>query len=119
MEPALAVVSMDEDARRISHYLSTGEKKRIAIATWLAIRPRLLVLDEPGAGLDPCALRPLIELPHTLAQTMLISTHDMRLPQPLCPHTAILDGNHVAAIAPPEQILNDEALLDTHSLERS
>ena len=53
MQRALDAVRMGHMACRVSHHLSTGEKKRIAIATVLAMAPAVLVLDEPSAGLDP------------------------------------------------------------------
>ena len=68
VEEALAAVHMSDYAGRVSHHLSMGEKKRIAIATVLSMQPEVLVLDEPTAGLDPRARRSLIhllgELPH-------------------------------------------------------
>jgi cobalt transport protein ATP-binding subunit len=115
---ALAWVGMDDYARRVSHHLSTGEKKRIAIATVLAMDPHLLVLDEPSAGLDPRARRSLIELLNTLPQTLIISTHDIRLVQELCPRTVILDKGHIVADGPTAEILADEALLHAHGLEQ-
>jgi cobalt transport protein ATP-binding subunit len=115
---ALAWVGMAEYAERVSHHLSTGEKKRIAIATVLAMEPRLLALDEPTAGLDPRARRSLIELLRTLSQTLIVSTHDMRLVQELCSRTVILDQGHVVADGPTENILSDETLLFAHGLER-
>ena len=54
---ALEAVHMGHMAERVSHHLSTGEKKRIAMATVLAMEPAILVLDEPTAGLDPRARR--------------------------------------------------------------
>jgi cobalt/nickel transport system ATP-binding protein len=53
VEEALAQVGLSQYTQRLSHHLSAGEKKRAAIATVLAMRPELLVLDEPTAGLDP------------------------------------------------------------------
>ena len=62
VEEALAAVHMLDYADRVSHHLSVGEKKRIAIATVLSMKPEILVLDEPTAGLDPRARRSLIHL---------------------------------------------------------
>jgi cobalt/nickel transport system ATP-binding protein len=118
VERALGWVGMEEYARRVSHHLSAGEKKRIAIATVLSMDPRLLALDEPTAGLDPRARRSLIDLLRTLPQTLIVSTHDMRLVQELCPRTVILDQGRIVADGPTETILSDEALLQAHGLER-
>ena len=115
---ALTWVGMEEYTNRVSHHLSTGEKKRIAIATVLAMEPRLLALDEPSAGLDPRARRSLIELLSTLPQTLVISTHDMRLVQELCPRTVILDRGRIVADGPTEDLLSNETLLQAHGLER-
>jgi len=115
---ALNWVGMEAYASRVSHHLSTGEKKRIAIATVLSMAPRLLALDEPSAGLDPRARRALIDLLGTLPQTLVISTHDMRLVQELCLRTVVLDQGQIVADGPTEVILGDEALLRAHGLER-
>jgi cobalt/nickel transport system ATP-binding protein len=78
VDRALAAVQMCDYVSRVSHHLSVGEKKRIAIATVLSMDPDILVLDEPTAGLDPRARRGLITLLCTLPQTMLIPTHDLQ-----------------------------------------
>ncbi len=115
---ALDAVHMRDYAQRVSHHLSVGEKKRIAIATVLSMQPEILVLDEPSAGLDPRARRSLINQLRELPQTMLVSTHDLRLVQELFPRTIIMDEGRIVADGPTQQLLNDEALLNAHGLEK-
>jgi cobalt/nickel transport system ATP-binding protein len=115
---ALAAVGMGGYADRMSYHLSLGEKKRIAMATVLSMEPRILVLDEPTAGLDPRARRDLIHLLHALSdQTMLIATHDMRLVRDLCSRTVVLDGGRVVADGSTPAIMVDRALMERHGLE--
>lgn len=115
---ALTAVGMGDYAERVSHHLSTGEKKRIAIATVLSMEPEILVLDEPTAGLDPRARRGLIHLLNDLNQTMLVSTHDMPFVAELFPRTVIMEGGRVVADGVTANLLADEALLESHGLER-
>ena len=114
---ALAQVGLGEYAERISHHLSLGEKKRAAIATVLSMRPDILALDEPTAGLDPRARRRLIELLEALPQTMVAATHDLRLVAEVFPRTVVLDGGRVVADGRTEELLADEDLLEAHGLE--
>ena len=118
VEEALAAVHMGDYLRRVSHHLSAGEKKRIAIATVLSMNPEILVLDEPSAGLDPRARRGLINLLRELPQTMLVSTHDLPLVRELFPRTVIMDQGCIAADGPTETLLNDVPLLEAHGLEK-
>jgi cobalt/nickel transport system ATP-binding protein len=115
---ALASVRMSEYTRRVSYHLSTGEKKRIAIATVLSMQPEVLVLDEPTAGLDPRARRTLINLLRELPITMLVSTHDMRLVQELFSRTIVMDDGQIVADGLTMEILEDEVLLYAHGLEK-
>lgn len=115
---ALEQVAMDCYAERLSHYLSLGEKKRIAIATVLSMEPEILVLDEPSAGLDPRARRALITLLRSLPLTMLVSTHDMLMVRELLPRMVLMDEGRVVADGPTEVLMNDVALLEAHGLER-
>jgi len=114
---ALAAVEMTDYADRVSHHLSIGEKKRIAIATVLSMTPEILVLDEPTAGLDPRARRNLINLLDKLDITMLVSTHDMAIVAELFPRMAIMDDGLIVAEGETAELLADEALLAEHGLE--
>lgn len=118
VEAGLAAVHMSEYARRVSHHLSTGEKKRIAIATVLSMNPEILVLDEPTAGLDPRSRRSLIHLLAELPQTMLVSTHDIRMVSEIFPRMVIMDEGCVVADGPTQALINDSALLEAHGLEK-
>ena len=118
VEEALAAVQMSGFGERLSHHLSVGQKKRIAIATVLAMRPQILALDEPSAGLDPRARRALINFLGDLPLTMLISTHDLAMVAELFPRMVIMDGGKIVADGLTAELLEDEALLEAHGLEK-
>ena len=118
VDTALEAVRMTAYRDRLSHHLSVGEKKRIAIATVLSMNPSLLVLDEPSAGLDPRARRTLIHLLRDLPITMLVSTHDMAMVKELFPRTVVMDEGRVVADGPTSEILENETLLTAHGLEK-
>jgi len=114
---ALAAVGMPEAGGRVSHHLSGGEKKRVAIASVLSMEPEILVLDEPTAGLDPRGRRGLIRLLAALPQTMLVSTHDLRMVGELFARTVVLDQGKVVVDGPTAELMADAALLAAHGLE--
>ncbi len=118
VDAALESVRMSAYRDRLSHHLSVGEKKRIAIATVLSMQPKILVLDEPSAGLDPRARRTLINLLRDLPITMLVSTHDMRLVEELFPRTIVMDEGLIAADGITKEILGNEEFLNAHGLEK-
>ena len=117
VEAALASVGMSGFDRRVPHRMSLGQRKRVAVATVLSMDPSILVFDEPSAGLDPRGRRELIGLLRALDQTMLVSTHDMRLVAEVFPRTIVMDGGVIVADGPTETILHDEPLLEAHGLE--
>jgi cobalt/nickel transport system ATP-binding protein len=118
VDAALEAVRMSGYRDRLSHHLSVGEKKRIAIATVLSMNPSLLILDEPSAGLDPRARRTLINLLRELPITMLVSTHDMAMVKELFPRTIVMDEGRIVADGLTPSILDDEELLTAHGLEK-
>lgn len=117
VEEALEAVQMTGFGERLSHHLSMGQKKRIAIATVLAMRPQILILDEPSAGLDPRARRSLINFLQDLPITMLVSTHDLRMVQEVFPRMIIMDEGRIVADGYTGDLLEDSILLEKHGLE--
>ena len=116
VDAALGDVGMGGFGPRVSHHLSIGQKKRVAIACVLAMQPEILVLDEPTAGLDPRSRRGLIHLLDTLPQTMLISTHDLPMVRELFRRTVVMDNGLIVADGPTLDILGDAALLHRYGL---
>ena len=113
---ALDGVGMTGYEQRSPHHLSVGEKKRIAIATVLAMNPEILVIDEPTANLDPGSKWSLIGLLKRLPMTKIVASHDLELVQALCQRTIILDQGKVIVNGATEHILADIPLLAAHGL---
>jgi cobalt transport protein ATP-binding subunit len=114
---ALAAVGMAGAADRAPHTLSLGQRRRVAIATVLAMQPRLLVLDEPSANLDPRARRELVAVLDGVVRTMLVVTHDLPLAAQLCERAVVLDRGRVVADGACDEVLADGDLLAAHDLE--
>ena len=117
VDHALSDVQMQAYRERVSHHLSLGEKKRIALATVLSMHPDILALDEPTSGLDPRARRDLISLLKDFHQTLLIATHDLLFVRDLLPRTVILDAGQIVFDGETEAALQDKTLLSAHGLE--
>jgi cobalt/nickel transport system ATP-binding protein len=113
---ALRAVQMSDFSKRNPYHLSGGEKKRIAIATVLSMKPEVLVFDEPTAGLDPRARRELIELLETLPQTLLIATHDLSLVERLTGRMIIMNSGKIVMDGPSKTLRQDEKLLQDNGL---
>ena len=114
---ALLAVGATELEHRAPHHLSGGERRRIAIAGVLAMRPDMLVLDEPNSGLDPAGRRELISLLQGLPITQIVITHDLPLALELCDRAIIMDAGQLVAEGPTAEILQDTELLHQHRLE--
>jgi cobalt/nickel transport system ATP-binding protein len=117
VELALTRVGMLEVADRPPQHLSFGQRRRVAVATVLAMEPEILVLDEPSSNLDPASRRELAEVLLSLDVTVLMVTHDLPYAAELCPRALIMSGGVVAADGPTLDILGDDELLRAHRLE--
>jgi cobalt/nickel transport system ATP-binding protein len=114
---ALSMVGMLEYKDRPPHHLSFGQRRRVAVATVLAMKPEILVLDEPSSNLDPASRRELSEILRSLDITIIMVTHDLPYAYELCERSLILSGGIIAADGKTKDILKNEELLKKHRLE--
>jgi len=114
---ALESVGMADSADRPPHHLSFGQRRRVAVATVLAMEPEILVLDEPSSNLDPASRRELADILRSLDVTVLMVTHDLPYALELCPRSLILSEGVIAADGATGELLSDEALMRAHRLE--
>jgi len=113
---ALEAVGMAGAERRSPFHMSLGEKRRVALATVIAMDSPILALDEPTANLDPRGRRRLIELLRSLQHTQLVATHDLDVVGNLCDRAVVLAKGAVIADGPVDAILRDRPLLESHGL---
>lgn len=115
---ALDRVGMTRVKDRPPYRLSAGEKRAVAIASVLVMNPAILVMDEPSSHLDPRSRRRLIELLRSFDHARIIATHDLEMVVEVCSRVIVLDGGRVVADGPTHDVLNNEALMLAHGLER-
>ncbi len=114
---ALERVGLAGFDERTPFQLSGGEKRRAALAGVLAMRPEVLLLDEPSMFLDPRGRRQLIELLNSLPGTKVVSGHDLEFILETCPRVLLLDQGQLRADGPTADVLRDAALMAEHGLE--
>jgi cobalt/nickel transport system ATP-binding protein len=113
---ALAQVGMTGQEERPPFHLSGGEKRRIAIAGVLAMRPPVLLLDEPSMFLDPRSRKELIQLINQLPGTKVIASHDLPMIRETCSRVLVLDEGRLVADGVPAQIMDNAQLMERHGL---
>ncbi|MBT2420640.1 ABC transporter ATP-binding protein [Streptomyces sp. ISL-22] len=117
VDRALEQVGMQDFKDRPPHHLSFGQRRRVAVATVLAMEPEILVLDEPSSNLDPASRRELADILRSLDVTVLMVTHDLPYALELCPRSLILSEGTIAADGPTDELLSDDGLMRAHRLE--
>ncbi len=114
---ALDQVGMADFADRPPHHLSFGQRRRVAVATVLAMEPEILVLDEPSSNLDPTSRRELADILRSLDVTLLMVTHALPYALELCPRSVVLSDGVVVADGRTFDVLTDRPLMAAHRLE--
>ena len=117
VQHALEQVGMAAYADRPPHHLSFGQRRRVAVATVLAMEPEILVLDEPSSNLDPASRRELADILRSLDVTVLMVTHDLPYALELCPRSVVLSDGYVVADGSTYDVLTDDSLMRGHRLE--
>jgi len=114
---ALDRVGMVDFADRPPHHLSFGQRRRVAVATVLAMEPEIIVLDEPSSNLDPASRRELADILTSLDVTVLMVTHDLPYALQLCERSVVLCDGVIVADGSTHQLLTDEELMQANRLE--
>jgi cobalt/nickel transport system ATP-binding protein len=117
VDEALAQVGMLDFADRAPHHLSFGQRRRVAVAGVLAMKPEILVLDEPSSNLDPASRRELATILKSLDITIFMVTHDLPYALELCERAVVLSGGLIAEDSPTRALLADGEKLAKYRLE--
>ena len=117
VDEALSQVGMLEYKDRPPHHLSFGQRRRVAVATVLAMKPEILVMDEPSSNLDPASRRELADIVRSLDVTIVMVTHDLPYAFELCERSVILSGGIIVADDSTKNVLSNKELLAAHRLE--
>jgi len=114
---ALKKVNMIDFLDRPPHHLSYGQKRKVAIASVLASKPKLLVLDEPGSNLDPSSRRELIEILNNLDVSKILVTHDLPMALEICKRSIVLNDGQITRDDDTLNILRDDEFMKNNRLE--
>ncbi|NLM05323.1 MAG: ATP-binding cassette domain-containing protein [Tissierellia bacterium] len=120
VERAMKATGVEELKDRPTHFLSHGQKKRVAIAGVLAMEPKLIILDEPTAGLDPKGVSELLNILKTLKEELnmviLIATHDIDIVPLYADYCYVMDEGKLVFSGSPEEIFKEPERIRSLSL---
>jgi cobalt/nickel transport system ATP-binding protein len=114
---ALATVGLAQMADKAPHHLSAGQKRAAAVATILAMSPKIITLDEPDGSLDPRNRNNLMKLLRSLTQTLIIATCNMNFAASIAERAVLLDNGRIIADGEAKEIMSDVKLMTKHGLE--
>jgi cobalt transport protein ATP-binding subunit len=121
VQTAMELMEVKHLAHRPIHRLSHGEMKRVGLAGLIAMRPPILLLDEPTAGLDPEATKQLMRLMLHLKShhgyTFVVVSHDINMASLIADRIIVLDEGRIAADGPVRDVVTDESVLRGARLE--
>ena len=117
VQEALSLTGVLQLANRVPHQLSGGEKCMVAIASVLAMHPKLVLYDEPSANLDLRSRRCLINFLRSSQETIVISSHDLELILELCDRVLLLNQRQIIVDGNSYQVMSNQELMETNSLE--
>ena len=117
VEDRLKLLNIEHLKDKTALKLSGGEKRMAALATVLAMKPSVMLLDEPTAFLDPKARRNLINVFNSLPHTMLIATHDLTFAKEVCREAVVIKDGNFFAKGNCDEILYNQELMDEGGIE--
>ncbi len=114
----LAIFGLERIQNELAGSLPYGQQRRVEIARALASNPRLLLLDEPAAGMNPAEIVNLMELIHFIRDrfdlTILLIEHQMRVVMGICEHITVMDFGEVIARGTPKEIQGNPKVIEAY-----
>jgi cobalt/nickel transport system ATP-binding protein len=114
---ALEAMNLTGFEKSVSHHLSMGERKRVALATVIATSPEVIAFDEPFSSLDPAMMVQFIKLINGLQATLIIVSQALLPLLSCCNRLAIINRGSIVAVGPAKEIVRDEALLRSNGMD--
>ncbi|HEX3076617.1 MAG TPA: energy-coupling factor ABC transporter ATP-binding protein [Lachnospiraceae bacterium] len=117
VQEALQATDIEDLRERRPYHLSTGQKRRVAIASILSMKPEYLIMDEPSNSLDPKSRRRLIDLLNQLPMAKVIASHDMDLILDTCQRVIVMKAGSIVKQGSTKELLSNGKLMEECDLE--